>query len=101
MTLTRQDSSPTRSERRADGRHVVIGTFIEGIGSGHWRDPFADPTAAAALQAMVEKMGNGGFLASEDGDMRLMMASFPVGRMGSFGVGEAELEEFLSRANQR
>jgi beta-glucosidase len=62
---------------------------------------FADPIAAEALQAVMEKSGNAGLIASQDEELRQMMASFPVGRMGSFGVGEDELEEFLTRANQR
>ena len=62
---------------------------------------FADPTAAAALHELLERTGAGGLAASEDEGIQMMMASFPVGRMGMFGLGDEELEQFLAAANAR
>lgn len=60
---------------------------------------YANTAASAALEAMFARTGGGGILASDDEEMKMMLASFPVGRMGMFGVPEADIAGFLSAAN--
>lgn len=59
---------------------------------------YANPVASAALQDVVARSG-GGLAMSDDPDIRMLMASFPVGRMGMFGLTEADLSAFLVAAN--
>lgn len=56
------------------------------------------PGGAAALAALARAVPNS-ILASEDPEMRMMMSSFPVNRLGMLGVSPELLDQFLQDAN--
>lgn len=56
------------------------------------------PGGAAALEALAAAVP-GSILASDDPEMRMMMSSFPVNRLGMLGVSPELLEKFLQDAN--
>jgi beta-glucosidase len=77
------------------GEHVVLPITRE----SSLGEVFASPTAAAALERVLAAHGGGDIIAGGDEELRMMLASFPVGRMHMFGVSEAALEEFFASAN--
>jgi beta-glucosidase len=56
---------------------------------------YSNPIASAALRKLLTRVGAQRTL-SHDEDMQMMLASFPVGRMGMFGLTENDIDEFLS-----
>ncbi|MEQ3554069.1 glycoside hydrolase family 3 C-terminal domain-containing protein [Pseudonocardia nematodicida] len=61
---------------------------------------FAHPVAADALRAALARHGGGGIAGSGDEDVRMMLASFPLGRMSMFGLPGAAIDEVVVAANR-
>ena len=61
----------------------------------------SDPVAASALRSLLERTGVTSLAASDDESVQMMMASFPIGRMGMFGLSDADLEELITSVNSR
>jgi beta-glucosidase len=57
---------------------------------------YADPIASAALREVLARAGASELASSDDEGMQMMLASFPVGRMGMFGLTEKDIDEFLA-----
>jgi beta-glucosidase len=59
---------------------------------------YANPVASAALRKVLARGGRGDLAFSQDENVQMMLASFPIGRMGMFGLTEDDIDEFLSEA---
>jgi beta-glucosidase len=59
---------------------------------------YSDPIASAALRKVLARGGRSEPAFSQDENVQMMLASFPVGRMGMFGLTEEDIDEFLSEA---
>ncbi len=57
------------------------------------------PVASRTLAAVLRRHGADGIAISDEPETRMLLASFPVGRMHMFGVPEEAIEEFLIEAN--
>lgn len=53
MTLT-SDTDRSHPDGSAGRRHVVVGTFLEGIASGHWRDPRYPVDGNSNIESFIE-----------------------------------------------
>lgn len=59
---------------------------------------YANPRAAAALKRAVDRNKGSRLAASPDPDMQMMMASFPIGRMGMFGFSPDEINRIIEES---
>lgn len=59
---------------------------------------FANPRAMAALQRAIEQSGNSSSTLSFSAELKMMLASFPVGRMAMFGLSPDQIDAFVRDA---